>query len=301
MKVEETSEPVGARPLLKWVGGKGWAVPLLGDAIHNYLVEHQAQYVEPFLGGAAMAGYIGWHDSILADAIPELVSLYTIVRDKPAELAWVLSGYAVRGVDKEAYLGIRDLRPDCEIQKAARMVYLNRLSFNGLWRVNKKGKFNVPYGDAGYRASVVNRRSRDAITSLFPHKGKFEHLSDALQGASILHSDFENTLSYVQDKPALIYVDPPYHETYDSYTAAGFTEEDQERLAESLWYAHDRGADIIFHNANTPLIQYLYSDWMEVIPVDEKRPVAADPSSRERAPCVIATTKSELLKKITTT
>jgi DNA adenine methylase len=276
-------------------------VPHLGDVIHDYLIAHKAQYVEPFLGGAAMAAYLGWPYAILGDAIEDLVNLYHTVQDSPAELAWVLSGYAVRGVDKDAYLQIRDLRPEGKIQRAARMVYLNRLNFNGLWRVNKKGVYNVPYGDAGYRASVVNRRSRDAITSLFPHKGKFEALSDALSGASILHTDFQNTISYAAHggERALIYVDPPYHGVYDSYTAEGFSEEDQERLAEELYYAHKRGADIIFHNANTDLIQYLYKDWLEVIPVDEKRPIAADPSSRQAAPCIVATTRPELLRAFT--
>lgn len=292
--------PAKATPVLKWAGGKRWATALFGDILFDYVQDKDATYVEPFLGGASMAAYLGCRTAVLGDAVEDLIDLYRIIRDSPAELAWAISAYAVRGVDKEAYLSVRKERPEEPLQRAARMVYLNRLSFNGLYRVNKKGKFNVPYGDQVYRQSVVKRKSRDAITSLFPHKGKFEALSAALQGASLLHDDFADTLSHAaQDgSPALVYVDPPYDGTYDSYTAEGFSEDDQVRLAEALWHAHDRGADILLHNSNTELIRGLYGEWMTVVEFDEKRTVAADPSSRDRAPCVIATTNPDFLVKL---
>jgi len=277
--------PAKATSVLKWAGGKRWATALFGDVFFEYLSQRDAHYVEPFLGGASMAAYLGWHTAILGDAIEDLIDLYRAARDRPGELAGELSAYAARGVDKDTYLAVRSDRPADPLTRAARMVYLNRLSFNGLYRVNRSGKFNVPYGDQ---------------SGALPAKDRFESLGAALRGASLLHGDFVDTLEHAaQDgSPALVYVDPPYDGTFDSYTAERFSEDDQVRLAEALWEAHQRGADIVLHNSNTDLILDLYGEWMTVIPFDEKRTVAADASSRDAAPCIIATTNPDFLVKI---
>lgn len=289
----ESFKPAAA-PLLKWAGGKSWAVKHLGEPFRDYLATSDAAYIEPFLGSAAMAAALAPEVALLSDAIPDLISLYRCLQNRPGELAWALSAYATYGIDEAAYYAVRDQRPEDLLYQAARMIYLNRLSFNGLYRVNRKGAHNVPYGDAGYRPSVVGRKSRDAIGSLFPHKGKLEALGAALRGAVLLCQDFAYTVAQAPDG-ALIYADPPYHGVYDSYTAEGFSEADHIRLATALWHAHARGCKIVLHNSKTELIQYLYGDWLEVLPIDEKRPIAADPSKRERAKCVIASNHSAFL------
>ncbi|MDP2607275.1 MAG: Dam family site-specific DNA-(adenine-N6)-methyltransferase [Deltaproteobacteria bacterium] len=269
------TEPAKALGLLRWAGGKKWATKYLGPAFHNYLSTGK-QYVEPFLGSAAMAAYLGHHNAILTDVIPDLIEFYECVQRDPARLAWALSVYATYGVDKAAYLQVRDDHPEDKLFRAARVVYLNRLSFNGLWRVNKSGKHNVPY-----RESAIKRKS-------------FEALSQSLQGADLACLDFAPVIG-IAEPGALIYADPPYHGVYDSYTAEGFSEFDQERLAMALWEAHTRGCKVVLHNSNTELIQHLYSDWLTVVPVDERRSIAADPSSRDHAKCVVATNDVELL------
>jgi DNA adenine methylase len=286
---------VTVSPLLKWAGGKRWFLPVASDGIRGYLEKSGGNYFEPFLGGAAMALSLGLPDMILSDAIEELVEFYETVRDDPADVAWMLSAYAIEGVDKENYLRVRDYRPSTRGSRAARLLYLNRLCFNGVYRVNKGGTFNVPYGDQAYRESVIKRKSRDAIGSLFPHKGKIEAVSEALREATICCVDFELVIEEAGAND-LLYVDPPYDEGYSSYTAKKFTKADQERLAEALYYAHKRGAAIIAHNANTEDVNYWYHEWMTMRSVDERRAINSDTANRDGAPCVVATNVPELLQ-----
>lgn len=281
-------------PLLKWAGGKRWFLPIAAEGIDAYLEKSGGCYFEPFVGGGAMALRLGRASMVLSDAIEELMGFYETVRDKPAKVAWQLSAYAIQGVDKENYLRVRDHEPKTDHGRAARMLYLNRLGFNGLYRVNKSGKFNVPYGDQVYRQSVVKRKSRDAIGSLFPHKGKIEAVSEALRTALIGSCDFQTAIGEA-GAGDLIYVDPPYDGTYSSYTAQSFSRDDQERLAVALYEASLRGAAIIAHNSNTEDVNYWYHEWMAVLPVNERRPINSDATNRSGAPCVVATNVPELL------
>lgn len=275
-----------ATPLLKWAGGKRRQLKILVPLIVERL-EHGGRYLEPFLGGGAVALHLGIGERmILNDAIAELVVFYRTVRDEPARVAWALSAYACRGVDEAAYYSVRDERPTDPIFVAARMLYLNRLGFNGLYRVNVKGEFNVPYGKQPYRESVVNRKSADAVTSLFPHKGKIEAVSDALRGARLLHGDFERVID-AAGADDVVYADPPYDGTYNSYNAQGFTESDQRRLAKVLKRARYRGARVLTSNSDTPLVRELYS-WAELLDTKEGRPINADVANRGKAPCVLA-------------
>jgi DNA adenine methylase len=284
-----------ASPLLKWAGGKRWFLPVAAEGIRKYLQKTGRVYFEPFVGGGAMAFSLGSAYMTISDAIEELVEFYQTVRDEPALVAWQLSAYAIEGVDKENYLRIRDLEPETAVCRAARMLYLNRLGFNGLYRVNKSGKFNVPYGDQVYRASVVKRKSRDAIGSLFPHKGKIEAVSEALRKAFIVCNDFEPVIKEA-GAGDLIYADPPYDGVFGAYTAQNFSKDDQERLAVALYEASERGAAIIAHNANTKDVWYWYHEWMTVIPVGERRIINSDAKNRGAASCVVVTNVPELLQ-----
>jgi DNA adenine methylase len=285
-----------ASPILKWAGGKRWMIPVAAEGITNYLDYTGGVYYEPFLGGGAMALFLERPKAMLNDALAELIELYQACRTSPGKLAWQLSAFAIEGVEKDNYLRIRAMHDlDTPLKRAARMLYLNRLGYNGLYRVNRGGKFNVPYGDQVYRLSVIERRSRDAITSLFPHKGKLEAVSRAFRGAELWSGDFEDNIK-LAGQGDLVYGDPPYDETFSSYTAQRFSEADQERLAEALYRAHQRGAEIILHNSNTEKVRYWYHEWTTMIPTKERRPINRDGENRDGAPCVIATTCPDLLK-----
>lgn len=281
-------EPMGASPLLKWAGGKRLLLKTIVDPILDELSRTRGRYIEPFLGGGAVALHLGLPNMIVNDAIPELIEFYRSVRDEPALVAWSLSSLAIEGVDEANYYRVRDmdLSTHTPFMRAARMLYLNRLGFNGVYRVNKAGKFNVPYGKDKYRESVIKRKSRDAIGSLFPHKGKIEAVSRALATTNIFCGDFADVIVLAKAGD-VVYCDPPYDGTYDSYTAMGFAEADQERLAEMLYYANQRGATVMVSNADTELVRYLYGEWAEILPTTERRSINADTGGRGRVPCVL--------------
>lgn len=278
------------QPLCKWPGGKGWLVPSLAPRITDYLLESNGTYVEPFLGGASMAlaASLDVQNLFLSDAVEPLIEFYTVVRDSPGELAWALSALAILGVDQDSYYRVRDMRPETPIQRAARFFYLNRLCFNGVYRENKSGNFNVPYGDAAYRKSVVGRSAGDAIESLFPNRAKIQLVSDALKHAEFAACDFADPIS-VAGLGDLVFCDPPYAGTFDGYSKDGFSSQDQERLAEALYDAYQRGAVVVACNSDVPIIRDLY-DWCNIEAVKEQRRISNTAAEkRPRADCVLIT------------
>lgn len=274
------------KPLIKWAGGKASLVSTLVPAIEAHLHETQGRYFEPFLGGGAVAWALGRSGMVLNDALEPLIEMYCAVRDDPAQVAWALSALAVAGVDEANYYRVRDLRPDTPVLRAARFLFLNRTGFNGLFRTNKSGEFNVPYGRDKYRESAIQSRSRDAITSLFPHKGKFEALSDLLRTCVITCDDFEAVIAQARAGD-LVYADPPYDGTYNAYTAAKFSDEDQERLAAALYRAAQRGVAVVTSNADTERVRYLYHEWAQLDVIGERRSINADKRGRGRVPCLL--------------
>lgn len=260
-------EPARCKPLLKWVGGKRWFAESYGDDIFSSV---RGDYIEPFLGGAAMALYLGLPNMILGDVQEELITTYTIVRDRPEDLAAMLGIIGVRN-DEKAYYQMRDADPATELDVAARTIYLNKLCFNGLFRKNKRGEFNVPYG-----------KEKRAL----PSKERILEASRALAGATLRRQSFEQTIQLAEEGD-LVYADPPYHETFVDYTAHGFDDNDQRKLARVLRWARDRGAEIVAHNSDTPLIRQLYGDWAEVFVMPERRMVNSDGQGRGKVPCVL--------------
>lgn len=274
-----------AKPLIKWAGGKGRLVPEILPAIRATLEETGGRYFEPFLGGGAIALALGWREMILNDAIRELADFYRQVKDRPAELAYMLSAIACKGVDEKAYYEIRDSRPNALLERAARFLYLNRLGFNGIYRVNKAGEFNVPYAKDPRRKSMIERSERDAITSLFPNKEKIIRAGESLAGAQIYSGDFARVMRLAASGD-VVYCDPPYDGTYDSYTAGGFSEDDQRRLAAQCRMALARGAHVMISNSDTELIRYLYSG-ATIVATKESRTINSDTKGRQKVPCVL--------------
>lgn len=280
--------PKKARPIVKWLGGKKWIIKLAAHGIYTRLCRTGGRYIEPFLGGGALALYLGLPDMIVADKCEHLIRTYLAVRDAPAEVAWQLSARATEGVDKDTYYKVRDsfnaLDGDAVLQ-AARFIYLNKLCYNGVYRENKKGGFNVPYGDQVYRKSIAKRRVNDRVDNLFPSSRFLHDFSEAFESADLTASDFRDTIKKAQAGD-LIFSDPPYAKTYNGYTKDGFGPDDQQDLAEALLAANKRGATIISTNADQPEIRELYS-WASIMSTAEARSVSRKAKQRKRIDCVL--------------
>lgn len=231
-------------PFLKWAGGKRWLVrklrPLLESGFRNYF--------EPFLGGGAVLLSVRPQFGVASDINNELVNCYNQIKKYPKEITFRLSGYQTKHSD-EFYYHVRDLDPIDEIERAVRFIYLNRACFNGIYRVNKNGRFNVPRG------------TKETIV----FEGEdFELIASALMGVDVLQSDFESVIERASSED-LVFVDPPYTTKHNKngfvrYNEKMFTWSDQERLASAVERAFRRGSKVIVTNADHPSVRNLYSE-----------------------------------------
>jgi DNA adenine methylase len=235
-------------PFLKWAGGKR----KLLDQIEQLLPPDAAQrrYIEPFLGGGALFFRLKPQDAILNDVNAELVTTYLAVQGRLGELLDELvplrertdeaSFYALRCYYNEETLSL------CE--RAALFIYLNRTCFNGLYRVNAKGEFNVPVG------RYTNPRVLDP--------GGLTEASRALAGVSIRCGDYQKTLEQAQPGD-FVYLDPPYApvsktSSFVGYTKGGFGEREQETLRTMFECLHEHGCVVLLSNSDTPALRKLY-------------------------------------------
>jgi DNA adenine methylase len=232
-----------SEPFLKWAGGKRW---LVSERPEWFRVE-VTRHVEPFLGSGAVFFGIEPKMAMLSDLNAELIATYLALRDFPTDVRRKLREHQ-RLHNSEYYYRIRATICRTPVTRAARFIYLNRTCFNGLYRVNLQGKFNVPKG------------TKDAV--LLP-TDDFPALSNLLHKAELYARDFSETISEVGEGDFL-YVDPPYtvrHNTNNflKYNEQIFSWSDQQRLAEDLALAAKRGAHILVSNADHPCIHGLYS------------------------------------------
>lgn len=230
-----------ASPFVKWAGGKRALIP----DIARYFPERIRTYWEPFVGGGAV--FFAFADrierAVLSDLNEELVIAYQVVKSRVDDLIEVLLAHARdHRQDSGHYYRVRKQEPKQEVEIAARFIYLNRTCYNGLYRVNKFGRFNVPKG----------RHSNPTICN----EANLRAASKALAKATLRLGDFSKV---VKPEPGdFVYCDPPYDGTFAAYQAAGFTDEDQERLrnAANDWASAD--AAVMLSNADTPLVRRLY-------------------------------------------
>ena len=234
----------GLAPFLKWPGGKRWLVPELRRRVGKV----EGRYYEPFLGGAAaFFGLLPKH-AVLADVNRELIELYRTIRDSPAQLLERLEVHQSKH-NKTHYYATRAAEPSEILDRAARVLYLNRTCFNGIWRVNRRGEFNVPMGS---KSTVVFEDE------------SFCCVAQTLKHAELLVSDFEDTISTAGDGD-VVYADPPYTVAHNfngfiKYNDEIFSWEDQVRLRDALKQAAARGATVLVSNANHDSIRELYAD-----------------------------------------
>ncbi len=233
-------ERAPASPFVKWAGGKRRLIPDLA----KHFPDHVETYWEPFVGGGAvfftMANRID--KAILSDMNEELVIAYQVVKSDVDSLIAELQKHQAKHGDDGYYLKVRAQEPQTPLGIAARFIYLNRTCYNGLYRVNKKGRFNVPKG----------RYKNPEICN----EGRLRAASQALAKATIRLGDFDRVVRPSPDD--FIYCDPPYDGCFTDYQAGGFTEADQERLRIAMDRWVDAGAGVLASNADTPTIRRIY-------------------------------------------
>jgi DNA adenine methylase len=253
----------GTRPLLKWPGGKR----LLADRILTLLPQTYERYIEPFFGGGAVFFRLRPSRAIIADADSALINCYAQVRDRPDQVLRALARLRNSEAD---YYRVRAMRPRAAVSLAARLIYLTNLSFNGIYRLNFLGEFNVPYGHRSGRRPVDPRSIRAA--------------SSVLRAALLRCDDFEATVrtSRLGD---VVYLDPPYTVTHSNngfirYNARLFSWADQQRLALVARRAVDRGAFVIVTNADHDSVRQLYPEFNE-IRIERSSTIAAASAKRK--------------------
>ena len=235
------------RPFLKWAGGKGQLLGQLGKRVPA----SYNRYIEPFLGGGALYFSLQPKTAYLSDLNPDLINCFEVVRSHLPALIEELKKYrydrdmyyAVRALDREP--GYAQTSPVC---RAARFIYLNKTCFNGLFRVNSKGHFNVPFG--AYKDPTILD-----ITNLTA-------CGEALKSAILKTGTFEDIVE-IAEEGDFVYFDPPYAPAsntadFTQYVSGGFDESCQEVLLLTCLKLHQKGVKWMLSNSNTPIIQELY-------------------------------------------
>jgi len=234
----------GGQPLLKWAGGKR---KLLSNIL-PLLPDRSGRYFEPFLGGGAVFFAYRPAEAVLSDLNPELINCYRQIKRRPHA---VIDGLRAFKNNERTYYKIRAWVPNNNLDRAVRLIYLTSLSFNGIYRQNLSGVFNVPYG---YKTSF-NIHNPDRILSA----------STVLQSAFLRCGDFEESTKDAR-RGDVIYLDPPYTVAHSNngfvkYNARIFSWEDQERLARVARGLAQRGCVVVVSNADHPSIISLYSEF----------------------------------------
>jgi DNA adenine methylase len=277
-------------PFVKWAGGKGQLL----SQFEPYFPATFRRYIEPFVGGGAVffhlynQGHLAGKPVVLIDRLAALIDCYRVVQKQVEDLIAALQKHEAHKQDSKYFYAVRnwDRQPDyalrSEVERAARFAFLNRTCYNGLYRVNRRGQFNVPFGR--YRnptiCDVDNLRAA----------------SQALHGVSLLVGDFSRCLDLAQPGD-LVYLDPPYHPLSDtasftSYTSDGFGQDDQRRLAELFRELDRRGCHLMLSNSYTDLIRQLY-DGYEQIQVQAIRAISSRGSKRGAIPELLVMNKYE--------
>jgi DNA adenine methylase len=269
MKIVNNEPKIKTRPLLKWPGGKrgilNSLLPLVPTSFHTYY--------EPFVGGGALFFAIEPSSAFLSDSNPELINCYIQVRDHADEVTEHL--IMLRNTEED-YYKVRDNVPTNPAAKAARLIYLVTLSFNGIHRLNLRGQFNVPYGHKTYLEPC--------------DPGRIQAVSAALARAEIMCADFESVAAFA-GKGDLIYLDPPYTVAHGNngflkYNARIFSWGDQVRLSKLAESLASRGCQVIVSNANHPSIAALYPGFRVRVVERVSRIAASSDFRRKITECI---------------
>lgn len=251
-------------PFLKWAGGKRW----LTSAYSHIFPEKFERYVEPFLGSGAVFFSLKPTSALLADSNAALISTYKQIRTHWTKIETALRRHH-RNHDDKYYYEERSRKHEAAHEKAAQFIYLNRVCWNGLYRVNLRGEFNVPLGTK---------------TAVVLDTDDFEQTAELLRRATLMVSDFEPILDSVEPTD-FVFVDPPYvtrhnFNAFVKYNDRIFSWEDQERLSAAVKRAGSRGAKILVTNADHVSIRSLYKGVGDMLSLRRHSVLAADSKNR---------------------
>ncbi|MCY7172710.1 DNA adenine methylase [Streptococcus gallolyticus subsp. gallolyticus] len=242
------------KPFTKWTGGKRKLLPILKEN----LPPKYNRYFEPFIGGGALFFEMVPKNAVINDFNSELINAYIQIKDDPDMLLKLLKEHKQKN-SKEYYLEVRSFDRDdrinrmTDVERAARILYMLRVDFNGLYRVNSKNQFNVPYGK--YKNPKIVDENTIYEISRYLNKNQI----------SILNVDFEEAVKEVS-MGDFVYFDPPYiplteTSSFTSYTHEGFSFEDQVRLRDLVVELDKRGAYVMLSNSSSPLSYELYKEF----------------------------------------
>ena len=262
-----------ARPFMKWAGGKTQLLmPLLAAFPAGF-----GRYWEPFVGGGAVYFALSPQRATLADINQELIGAYQVVQTRVEEL---IAKLAPLSWDERTYYRMRALEPDRlgEVSRAARVVYLNRSCYNGLYRVNLEGRFNVPFGR--------NRPPGDRLPELL------RAAAAALRGVKLICGSAFGLAGRIR-RGDLVYFDPPYHPvspsaSFVAYSRPPFGREAQAMLAATFARLAARGVHVVLSNSDTPFIRELYRGY-RITPMAARRAINCRPGRRGPVGEVIVT------------
>ena len=271
-----------AQPFFKWVGGKRQIADIILDEFPTEIVN----YYEPFVGGGALLFELSPKKAVINDYNEELMNVYNCIKDgnKFEKMVRELNHYEASH-NKEFYLELRNKDRDQkkfmkipDYKRAARTIYLNKACFNGLYRVNSKNEFNVPFGKKE-KVNTYDGQNLGIIHS-------FLNFNDI----KIMNVDFEEAVKDAK-KGDFIYFDPPYDSdthTFNSYTEEGFGKKDHIRLANTFKELDKKGCYVMLSNHNTELVNELYKDFNIHI-IEAKRNINANGKKRGKVEEVIIT------------
>jgi DNA adenine methylase len=240
-----------AKPVLKWAGGKARLLPVLRTCLAR---QSFRRYFEPFLGGGALFFDLAPKTAVLNDLNSELICCYQIVREHPAELFTQLKQMQV---SESEFYRLRSVIPEslAPVERAARFIYLNKTCYNGLYRVNKKGQFNTPYGRNG-KVSLADESNLYGVSRL-------------LKNARLMSEDYSVVVKEAE-KDDFVYLDPPYlpvgkYADFKRYTKETFFEDDHCKLADTFRELSDKGCFVLLSNSFHEKIAKLYSGFYQEV------------------------------------
>lgn len=261
-------------PLLKWPGGKRRVLPEL----QKYIPKTYNKYYEPFVGGGALFFNLQPSDAVISDFNGELVNFYAQVKDNHELLIEELQKTKYEN-SLENFLDIRKLDRDADVfsgltkvERAARMLFLNRTCFNGLYRVNSKNQFNVPFGKYP-KPRIIDKDNLENVSKLFNQND-----------VSIVEGSYLAVTSEIKDGGNFVYMDPPYipltaTSSFASYTMDGFGSDEQILLMEEAKRLDGLGNFVLLSNSDTPATRELYKDF-HIKSISVNRSVGASASTR---------------------
>lgn len=265
-------------PFLRWAGGKKWLVRRI---ISSFDVSRFSSYHEPFVGGGAMLFYFQPKNAFISDSNEQLIQTYLTVRNCIDEVIEIIRSF---GRTESDYYSVRSLQSENPVIQAAKFIYLNQLSYNGIYRVNSSGGYNVPWGKRVH------------------YQFDFENLikvSKYLKGVQIDSMDFEKCIDTV-GQDALVFLDPPYTHSkiengFIQYNQRVFSEEDQDRLSGLIDKIKEKGAYYILTNADHPKIKEIFNKHDKIIPITRSSGIGGKNAQRgEYEECIFTNTNLTL-------